>query len=68
MFNCTRTLRELFSFQPFTQQLPPGSGSLKEMLEKCIALAVPKWFVILDARMLPQVVVGCVCMCLCVCV
>ena len=50
-----RTLCELYTFQPFTERLPPGSGSLKEMLETCITVAVPVWFTAQEARTQPQV-------------
>ena len=50
-----RTLCELFSFRPFADQLPPGSDSLKGTLEKCISVAVPSWFLVVDAQLLPQV-------------
>ena len=50
-----RTLCELFSFAPFTEQLPPGNDSLKGMLENCISDAVPNWFRVLDAELLPEV-------------
>lgn len=50
-----RTLCELYSFGPFTEQLPSDSGSLKCTLEKCISVAVPNWFRLLDAQLRPKV-------------
>lgn len=52
-----RTLCEVYTFQPFTLQLAQetGSCSLKEMLEICIAVAVPRWFSVQEAQMQPQV-------------
>ncbi len=53
-----RTLHELYTFRPFTERLPPGSGSLKKMLETCITVAVPVWFSAQEAQMQPQVQVS----------
>ena len=50
-----RTMSELYSFSAFTDQLPPGNNSLKLTLEKCVTVAVPNWFLLLDAQLLPQV-------------
>lgn len=50
-----RMLCKVYSFRPYTEQLPPGGDSLKATLEKCVAAAVPKWFRVLDAKLLPEV-------------
>ena len=50
-----RTLSELYSIGVFTEQLPPGNESLKGTLEKCVSAAVPNWFLVLNAQLLPQV-------------
>lgn len=68
-FPSHRTLSELFSFGAFTDQLPPGSDSLKGTLENCVSVAVPSWFLVLNAQLLPQVnVCVTVHMCACMCV
>ena len=54
-FSCRRALCELYSFGPFTDQLPKGSGSLKTTLEQCVKAAIPNWFLVRRAQLLPQV-------------
>ena len=50
-----RTLCEMYSFESFVGRLPHDGRSLKEMLEKCITAAVPRWFVVQEAQVQPQV-------------
>ncbi len=68
-FDCfSRILRELYSFRPFTFQLPEGERNLKEVLESCIQEATQSWFSITEAKTLPTVMVSvCVCVCVRVC-
>ncbi|XP_064406965.1 protein unc-13 homolog D-like isoform X2 [Halichondria panicea] len=49
-----RILLQLYKFTPFVERLPEEKRSLSQLLEKSIQAAVPSWFLMLCAKLMPD--------------
>ncbi len=50
----TSILLQLYKFTPFVERLPEEEQRLSQLLEKSIQVAVPIWFLVLCANLMPD--------------